>query len=285
VKILILGSGYVSQAYERFLWREGIQYYILSRSSFDYTKKEKLVGFLKNWKADIVINSAGYTGKPNVCACEEHKNECLIGNVILAQTVAEACKETGTILGHVSSGCIFTGDNNGKGFTEKDEPNFTFKQNNCSFYSGTKALAEDILKSYSECYVWRLRMPFEHRNNTRNYLSKLLSYHTLLNAENSLTNIDDFTRASIETFTKGLPFGIYNITNPGSITTRQITEMMVKRGLKKEFKFFEDEDEFNKIVAAPRSNCVLDSSKILSYGIELLDVRKSIEKCLDRWVV
>jgi dTDP-4-dehydrorhamnose reductase len=285
VKILILGTGYIAQSYEKFLWREGIQYHILSRSSFDYTKKDKLVSFLNNWKPDIVLNTAGYVGRPNVDACENHQKECLIGNVVLVQTIAEACKLTGNILLHVSSGCIFTGNNGEKGFSEKDEPNFTFKQNNCSFYSGTKAMAEEILKTYSYIYIFRLRMPFNHKNNLRNYLSKVLSYHTLLDAKNSLTNINDFVRASVETFNKSLPFGIYNITNPGSITTRQITEMMIERGLKKEFRFFENEEEFNKTVVAPRSNCVLDSSKILNYGIGLENVKESVGRCLDRWIV
>jgi len=285
LKILILGTGYVAQAFERYLWKEGINYQVLSRSSVDYTEGEILKEFINSWKVDLVINSAGFTGKPNVDSCQIYKTECLIGNVILAQTVAEACKQTGTILGHVSSGCIFTGCKGEKGFTENDEPNFTFKQNNCSFYSGSKALSEDIIKLYPQNYILRLRMPFEHRANLRNYLTKVISYHTLLDATNSLTNIDDFARISIEIFNKGLPFGTYNITNPGSITTREITEMMKEKGLKKEFNFFESEDEFNKTVAAPRSNCVLDSSKVLSYGIKFEDVKKSVERCLDRWVV
>jgi len=282
----VLGTGYVSQAFQRYLWKERIDYNVLSRSSVDYTKEEILKEFINEWKFDLVINAAGYTGKPNVDSCQIHKTECLIGNVILAQTVAEACKQTGIYLTHVSSGCIFTGSNNGNGFSEDDEPNFTFKQNNCcSFYSGTKSLAEDIIKLYPQAYILRLRMPFEHRSNLRNYLTKVISYHTLLDATNSLTNIDDFARVSIEIFNKGLPFGTYNITNPGSITTREITEMMKEKGLKKEFNFFESEDEFNTTVAAPRSNCVLDSSKVLSYGIEFEGVKKSIERCLDRWVV
>jgi hypothetical protein len=44
-----------------------------------------------------------------------------------------------------SSGCIYTGSRpDGSGFTEENPPNFNFRQNNCSFYSGTKALAPGL---------------------------------------------------------------------------------------------------------------------------------------------
>ena len=32
------------------------------------------------------------------------------------------------------------------GFSESDEPNFCFAHNNCSFYSGTKAMAEEVIE-------------------------------------------------------------------------------------------------------------------------------------------
>ncbi len=43
----------------------------------------------------------------------------------------------------------------GSGFTEEDAPNFTFRQNNCSFYSRTKALGEEVLTSYQRL-IWRV---------------------------------------------------------------------------------------------------------------------------------
>jgi hypothetical protein len=86
--------------------------------------------------------------------------------------------------GHVSSGCIYTGSRpDGRGFTETDTPNFTFRTNNCSFYSGTKALGEEVLAGKPNVYIWRLRIPFDHVDNPRNFLTKLIRYQRLLEAD------------------------------------------------------------------------------------------------------
>jgi putative intracellular protease/amidase len=68
-----------------------------------------LAAALREGRASFVINAAGYTGKPNVDACELHKTDCLQGNAVLPGLIAQACEQAGVPWGHVSSGCIFTG--------------------------------------------------------------------------------------------------------------------------------------------------------------------------------
>ncbi len=241
---------------------------------------------------EFVINAAGFTGKPNVDACEIHKTECLQGNSVFPGWVKEVCAEADVPWGHVSSGCIFTGSRpDGSGFREEDAPNFSFRQNNCSFYSGTKALGEELLQDASQCYIWRLRMPFTPVDCPRNYLSKMMIYERLLETRNSLSQLDDFVRVTCECWSRRLPFGAYNVTNPGSITTREVVELiknstpgkrLLARG--REFAFFKDEAEFMKIAAkAPRSNCVMDSSKITGHGIKMDDVHVAIQRALAHW--
>src|SRR6185503_4612969 len=105
----------------------------------------------------------------------------------------QACEQVNIPWGHISSGCIYTGSKpDGSGFGEQDRPNFTFRQNNCSFYSGCKALAEELLADAERCYLWRPRMPFSHRDAPKNYLSKILNYEKLLDVTNSLSELDEF---------------------------------------------------------------------------------------------
>ena len=52
----------------------------------DYTNFRTFLAALKKEKPDFVINAAGFTGKPNVDACENQKSETVAGNVTLAQT-------------------------------------------------------------------------------------------------------------------------------------------------------------------------------------------------------
>ncbi|EMI41644.1 sugar nucleotide-binding protein [Rhodopirellula sp. SWK7] len=285
--ILLLGhTGYIGGAFSCELQRRDIAFRGISRRDTDYTLRDSLINLICETKADFVINAAGYTGKPNVDACEIHKSECLHGNAVLPGTIRAACEATGTPWGHVSSGCIYTGRReDGQGFTEQDTPNFCFRTDNCSWYSGCKALGEEVLAD-SECtYVWRLRIPFNHEDTSRNYLSKLIRYDRLLQAENSISNLNEFVIACLECWSQRVPFGTYNVTNTGSITTKQVTELIQKHLLpEKEYNFFASEEEFMQIAArTPRSNCVMDNSKLLATGIEMSSVEDAIVQSLRDW--
>ena len=284
--IILGGSGYVGQAYQKMFRERGIDFISLARSELDYTDTASLLLYLREMKPKFLINAAGYTGKPNVDACEKDKANCLFGNALLPSRIAEACAATNIPWGHVSSGCIFTGSRpDGSGFTEGDEPNFTFRQNNCSWYSGTKALGEEVLQKYDNVYIWRLRIPFDHRDGSRNYLTKLIRYEKLLDARNSISHLGEFVAATFACFVKRLPFGTYNVTNPGSVTTRQVVELIRDSGVsQKEFKFFESKADFmSKAAIALRSNCVMDSSKLASAGIEMTPVIECLMSCLQDW--
>lgn len=286
VILLLGGTGYIGQAFEQFMLDREIEFQTISRAEFDYTDRDVLIDLIQESKPEFLINAAGYTGKPNVDACEIHKTDCLLGNAVLPGVIREACEATGLSWGHVSSGCIFTGARpGGGGFTENDTPNFCFRTNNCSFYSGCKAIGEECLEGADNTFIWRLRIPFNHVDSNRNYLSKLMRYDSLLDATNSISNLDEFVRCCLETWQRRVPFGIYNVVNTGSVTTRRVVELIQKSGLtQKKFTFFESEEQFMKLAAkTPRSNCVLDNSKLVSTGIEIRDVESSIESCLAQW--
>lgn len=283
---LLGGSGYVGQAYQTLLTQKGIPFRNLKRAELDYTDVATLTAALRSDQPEFLINAAGYTGKPNVDACEQDKAECLFGNAVLPGRIAEACADVGTPWGHVSSGCIFTGARpDGTGFTEEDAPNFSFRTDNCSFYSGTKALGEETLAGVDDVYIWRLRIPFDHRDGPRNYLTKLIRYQRLLEAENSISQLHEFVAATFACWEKHIPFGTYNVTNPGHVTTREVVAHIKASGVcTKEFDFFDDEDEFMQIAAkTPRSNCVMDSGKLVAAGIEMTEVHEAIRRDLSKW--
>jgi dTDP-4-dehydrorhamnose reductase len=287
---LLGGTGYVGQEFQAQLRARGIAYKNISRYEFDYNEPNRLYNALSIDKPEFLINCAGYTGKPNVDACELDKANCLRGNAVLPGIIADACKKLNIPWGHVSSGCIYTSSGHvwrSNGWTEEDKPNFTFRsKGGCSWYSGTKGLGEEVLAGYDNVYIWRLRIPFNNINSPRNYLSKLMNYNTLLDATNSLSDLNEFVSACLDSYLNKLPYGIYNVTNPGKVTTKEVIELINKyKIVDKEFKFFKDESEFMKVAAkTPRSNCVLDSSKILNAGIKLTEVHEALDKVLSNWV-
>ena len=284
-KVVILGSnGYVGGELKKHCDANGIDFVCLGRS---HSKDPETLSLaIRESNADYLINCAGFTGKPNVDACELLKADCLMGNSVLPGIVSEACLKIGIPWGHVSSGCIFTGRRtDGAGFNETDAPNFSFRQNNCSFYSGSKALGEEILAQADQCYIWRLRIPFENTANPRNYLQKVMSYEKLLDAENSLSHLGEFVAACVDSFRMKIPYGIYNLTNPGSVTTREVVDLIAQSGVcSKDFQFFDDEADFMRRAAkTPRSNCVLDSSKAISAGLRFRPVQDALRDSLANW--
>ena len=286
--IALLGStGYVGECFKQHLQRQNLDFITLGRSDTAGYHVDQLTAKLKQEGVDFLICAAGFTGKPNVDACEIQKSQCLDGNAVLPGFLSQVAAAAGIKWGHVSSGCIYNGAAaNPSGFLETDVPNFSFRTNNCSFYSGTKALGEEVLAEDKNCYVWRLRIPFNNVDSPRNYLSKLMRYDRLLEAENSLSNLDDYVNACLQCVTETIPTGVYNLTNPGSVKTSEVVAKLVEHGLTDDnFSFFESEAEFMQLAAkTPRSNCVLDSSKALKAGLQLRPVMESIDLCLSNWV-
>jgi dTDP-4-dehydrorhamnose reductase len=278
--IILGGNGYVASSFAKLY--KGNQFNAIkfvSRNEVNYLDGSILKSYLMDVNASYVINAAGFTGKPNVDACEEAKYECLQGNAVLPGIIREVCEDLKIPWGHISSGCIYSGRKaDGGGWTEEDEPNFSFRSPPCSFYSGSKALGEEVLDGAENCFVWRLRIPFNHEAHPRNYLQKVLSYENLLDVENSVSHLDEFCQKCTECFTNDIEPGVYNMTNQGSITTSQVTEWMVQDGLTyKKFQFFESEDDFmQKAAKTPRSNCVLDTTKAEKAGIGMRPVEEAM---------
>src|SRR3954465_4791409 len=100
--IILLGaSGYIGQFFAQELERRQISFLPLTRKNVDYTRFETLLAFLRERKPTFLINAAGYTGKPNVDACEAARAETLAGNTLLPQTIAQACDVAKLPWGHV----------------------------------------------------------------------------------------------------------------------------------------------------------------------------------------
>ena len=277
-------SGYVGNEFRKQLITRDLEFLEFSRETHNYYNLQSLINGLQGSSVSVLINCAGYVGKPNVDAVEENKDVAYRANVDLARHVAQVCALGNIKLVHISSGCIYSGDNGGKGYTEEDSPNFSFETG--SYYSGTKALAETLVAgTLDEVYICRLRIPFNSKDNERNYLTKLMKYDKLLQATNSISHLGDFVDSCINLFTHKLPFGTYNIVNTGEVTTEYVVEK-IKEILKpdKTFEFFEGEEDFYKIGArAPRSNCVLDNSKLLSTGITMRSTEEALVDSLKNW--
>jgi dTDP-4-dehydrorhamnose reductase len=291
--ILVLGSnGYVGSAVIKYLQQNSVEYKTFQAR---YPLHEDVLQrFIINNKIESIINCAGFVGMPNVDSCESINNKvpCLYANALLPAQLLKICKKLNIRLSHVSSGCIYSDAACDRAlaptvaFTEEDVPNFDFDSNNASWYSATKALGETLMinSKYYDFSIFRLRIPFNGVPNNRNYLTKLCNYDVLLNATNSLSNLDEFAGVVAEaTLQGGGSEVIFNVTQPGHIKTQEVVEMLQKAGIVKDKKWFKNIEEFNRTIRAPRSNCVLDSSLALKAGFKLTPIQDSLMLAIDEY--
>jgi dTDP-4-dehydrorhamnose reductase len=311
--ILLLGaSGYIGRAFANELRQRGDGFIPLTRKAVDYADFNLLFEYVRKLRPEFIINAAGYRGSPNVDACELAREDTLFANTLLPQTIARVCSMTNTPWGHVSSASIYTGAkvfDGGTmriekelnrpelrrllvehpeafhGFTEWDEPNFSFRRLPCNFYSGTKALAEDVIRGIGRSYIWRPGMPFNELEESRNFLLRIQQYPKVYDSVNAISHVEDFVRACLALWERRAPFGIYNVVNPGAITTRQVVEM-IQRILKpdRRFEFWRNDREFYRFGArTPRSHYILDVAKLLAAGVEMRPAEEALEDSLHNW--
>lgn len=286
-KIALLGAnGYIGESFKELLKSKRVNFTSITRKECDLLDKDKLSILVKELKPSAIINCAGYTGFPNVDACETNKQECEDRNYKIPLNISEISNDLNIRWIHVSSGCIYDGDNNGKGFSEQDEPNFCFESLPCSYYSGVKANAEKMLRKDKNVYICRLRIPFNQFEHHKNYITKLLKYDKIFNAVNSLSNTNEFVEACFYLLEKQCDTGIYNLTNTGSVETKFVIKLLNKYLTSKEFVFFDNEKDFYSTAAqTPRSNCVLDNTKILNAGFKMKHIVEALEESVMKYEI
>ena len=226
------------------------------------------------WGTNFVINAAGFTGVPNVDACENAKDETIEGNVTFPLMLERVAEQFKCPVLHISSGCVYTGyvDN---GWLEEDAPNFTF--DNASFYSASKALFQDMWEEqYAyRSYLLRIRMPFGPDSDSKNLLSKLKKYDKLIDKVNSLSHVGEVAKCAVHfALTRPTP-GLYNAVNPTGISTKEIAGIL---GLNKQWM---GDEEFSSISVAPRSNCVLNTDKMQAV-FKFKDVYQSLLETVEQ---
>lgn len=270
---VILGKGFVGTHLSQYFKRNNIEHKIFSQSDLNYTDPEVFKDFLDNNDKDIkwVINCSGYTGVPNVDACEDNKELCYTYNVLYPMQVVKLCNQYKVPVIHVGSGCIYSGYD--KAYTEEDTPNFGIYSDESSYYSKCKHVFETFAKEFN-CYVLRIRIPFTDTLTRKNYFSKLLNYETLINELNSVTSLNDFDEFVVRFISAKPEYGIYNVVNPEPVKAEEVVQIMKEKGLKNSRWQFIDLKDLN--TKANRSNCVLSTKKIDDLGLSLPETRASL---------
>jgi dTDP-4-dehydrorhamnose reductase len=275
-RVLICGNGYVGgYVFAQLSKNTSLEVTLESKATLDYTDEYYLRDYLEEQQFDYLINAQGYTGRPNVDAAERDKEACWKYNVQVPVMFNTVCRELHVQPIHITSGCIFTGYD--KAWSEADEPNFGVFNSAASFYSTSKHAFESVSDNG---ITIRIRMPFCDTLNERSYLTKIHKYDNLISAVNSKTYIPelvDFIEQIIEDERKG--HDVVHFTNPEPLETAGVVELMKEHGLENEDWSWVDLKDLN--LAAGRSNCILDTTKLKEeYGFTMLTETEALRKAL-----
>jgi dTDP-4-dehydrorhamnose reductase len=263
---LIFGKGYFGERFARSLPGSIVV-------TDDITDPAVVAQVLDTYRPDMVINCAAKTGRPNVDWCESHKSETLDSNLLGPLVLRRACEARGIYFVQIGSGCIYEGDNGGRGWSEEDMPNFFG-----SFYSKTKAWMNEALKDFPVLQV-RLRMPIDGLPGPRNLVTKLARYPQVINVSNSLSVVDDAIGAIVMLMEKRAT-GIYNVVNPGTIRHEDILDLYRELVDPTHSVEYISLDTLAALTVAGRSNCVLSTSKLEAAGIHLMPIAERVRELM-----
>eukprot|EP00924_Labyrinthula_sp_SR-Ha-C_P014849 snap_masked-scaffold_9-processed-gene-0.10-mRNA-1 protein AED:0.31 eAED:0.32 QI:0/-1/0/1/-1/1/1/0/358 len=210
----------------------------------------------------------------NIDFCEDNQT-CTIRSNVLGTLSLVDLLYTSFPRTHVTifgTGCIYDYDNKisscthdevnkFKGFTEEDAANYTK-----SFYSKTKTILEELLRSYikegMEILVLRIRMPIQELNendiNKRCLITKLKTYEKIINVQNSVSVLWDLLPAAVGLAISG-ETGLMNFTNPGTVSHNEILQLY-REYMDKSFKWknftIEEQDMILKTTRCNNKLCV-----------------------------
>jgi len=275
------GEGWVAGHLKTLLESQGKKVFT---TTVRMQNREAVIAELEKIKPTHVLNCAGCTGRPNVDWCEDHKEDTIRSNVIGTLNLADCCFLQNIHCTVFATGCIYAYDEKhpigGPGYKETDPANF-----DGSFYSETKAHVEEVMKFYPNALILRLRMPVSDDLHSRNFVTKITKYERVVDVPNSNTILHDLLPASI-LLAEHNEKGIYNFTNPGAISHNEVLTLF-KQYVRPSFtwKNFTLEEQ-SKVIKAGRSNCKLDTTKLINklkeYNFEVPEIHEAYAKCFQR---
>jgi len=280
--VYIVGhKGWIGSMYLKLFDERGIKYYFSDfRGESEDIKKDILdkgvshvlccMGRTHGYRDGIEYTTIDYLQSHNVL------NQNVNDNLFVPVSLALFCDKNNIHFTYMGTGCIYNYDDNhtidGIGFSEEDNPNF-FGSN----YSVVKGHTNNLMM-YTNALTLRIRMPITDCLSPRNFITKITNYEKICSIKNSMSVLPELLPLSI-TMMENMDVGIYNLTNPGSISHNEILEMY-KNIINPDFEWKNFTiDEQDQILSSKRSNNLLDTSK-LEAKYQVNSIQKAVENTL-----
>jgi 3,5-epimerase/4-reductase len=276
IRKVVIGNGFIASHLNYPILNDRIE------ANYNY-----IASWLDEYKPDVVINCIGYCGGANIDGCEINKSRTFQTNTILPIMLASVCAARDIRVIQIGSGCIYYGCSPNSIYgMPYGGPHISFdpgwKETDSaaplSTYSKSKYACDLSLGTMKNVTTLRIRMPISDKASPRNLISKLISYKEVVEIPNSVTFLKDLSRA-VDWAVSSEATGTYHVTSPKPITHSQILNEYKKYVPEHTFSSITP-DELNGLVSAPRSNCIIDSSKIMNDGFEFLNQEEELKRCV-----
>ncbi len=292
--VLVTGAnGQLGQAIQKQAkYHLTIDFVFCSSSILDITNKENTKDVFNEYKPDFCINAAAYTA---VDKAESEPEKAHLINCIGAQNLAEVCKENNTILLHVSTDFVFSGElpfadvnkSTFKGYTETDHPNPT------GVYGETKLQGEQAIQNtWEKHFIFRTAWVYsEFGNNFMKTMLRLATERSQLSVVNDQigtpTYAVDLAAVLLKIITTcdakcttNPSYGIYNFSNEGQCSWYEFArEIFEQQHL--QVQLLPISTSAFPTPAKRPAYSVLDKTKIkLEFGIKINNWKTSLQQAL-----
>lgn len=212
------------------LRRREIQFFALNSKDLDITNPESVNKILSESAPKVIVNCAAWT---DVDGAEANKEMAFAVNALGPKNLAMASKKLGSILVHISTDYVFSGDTD-KPWQEDEVRNPT------SVYGSSKRDGELFIEDVYPEGTYIIRTAWLYSPNGRNF-AKTMAKLALSNVEEvrvvndqfgQPTSAGDLSKQIVDLVMAKKSFGVYHGTNRGSATwfdfAREIFELVGK---------------------------------------------------------
>ena len=282
MKVLVYGhAGWIGSQFVELLKKNNITH-VLGTVRVDDTSSllQELDTILPSHVVSFIGRTHGKIGEKVYPTIDYLENpgklvENVRDNLFSPISLALACKERGIHCTYLGTGCIFNYTDEHK-FNEDDLPNFFG-----SSYSIVKGFTDRLMHQLCALNL-RIRMPIVAEENSRNFITKILSYSNVCSVPNSMSVLDELLPIVLKMMESGIT-GTVNLTNPGVITHNEILEMYQKH-IDPSFTWtnFSIEEQ-RKILMCDRSNNWLDTSVLEKFAPEVRHIKDAVEDTIKKY--
>lgn len=244
-----------------------------SRKELDIENKEAIAEFFRKHSFDYCINTAAYT---NVEKAESEEDAAFNVNAIAVKNLSEACKDSDTVLLHVSTDYVFDGKQN-RPYLETDATN------PINVYGASKLKGEEFIEDICiKHFIFRTSWLYSQYGH--NFLNSILNYAkegkslTITTEQiGTPTNANDLAKALLKVIhSNSEAYGLYHYSNEGEATWFDFAELILKFSRQLATTNLARTDHYRTFAARPKYS-VLSKSKVnATFNLKLPGWKESL---------